>query len=222
MENGQERKHLREYREAFEKLKTAEQKRDAIAVALKTVEPDSAGAASLRESLRQLEETIARYESRLAKLETSKPLQALLKRLRQKNGQKEGQGELAVANITRDDIIDVLDASEIEQEGNLFLSAEKRKEVFEAAKSGGRHKGVYHDAIKKTEAQLRKSIKSRQYEVDLHRRKVASPAAYDADWKNKTSLQRDGLIRKWKKDMVRNAEQAAIEIEVYKERFENE
>ena len=45
VENGQERKHLREYREAFEKLKKAEQKRNAIATALETVEPDSAGAA---------------------------------------------------------------------------------------------------------------------------------------------------------------------------------
>ena len=84
MENGQERKYLREYWETLEKLRKEEQKRDAIAAALKTVEPDSAGAASLRESLRQLEETITRYESRLAKLENAKPLQALLKRLRQK------------------------------------------------------------------------------------------------------------------------------------------
>lgn len=96
MENGQERKHLREYRETFEKLKKAEQKRDAIAVALETVEPDSAGAASQRKNLRQLEETIARYETRLAKLENAKPLQALLKRLR---------SEGTVANAEQDGII---------------------------------------------------------------------------------------------------------------------
>ena len=87
------------------------------------------------------------------------------------------------------------------------------------AKSGERHKGVLNDAMKKSAARLKKSIASHEAEVELHKDKIAHPEKYDAGWGEKTPQQQAGLLKKWAKDAQRNAEQAAIEREVYKERF---
>lgn len=92
------------------------------------------------------------------------------------------------------------------------------QEVLAKAQNGTRHAGIYKDAINKTEKSLRSSIVSHAEEVDLHADKIANPQKYDAGWSSKTQQQKDGLIRKWRKDMQRNAEQAAIEAEVYKRR----
>lgn len=94
--------------------------------------------------------------------------------------------------------------------------------AFQEAKDGGRHKGVYADAIRNRKNRLEKSIASHTAQVEEHASKIANPAAYDAGWADKTPHQRDGLLKKWEKDMRRNAEQAEIEISVWKERFENE
>ncbi len=40
-----------------------------------------------------------------------------------------------------------------------------------------------------------------------------------AVWDEKDDRQKQGLLKKWEKDLLRNAEQAEIEIEVWKERF---
>ena len=92
------------------------------------------------------------------------------------------------------------------------------QEVFTNAQNGTRHSGTYKDAIDKTERMLRKSITSHAGEVELHMDKIANPQKHDEGWDSKTQQQKDGLIRKWQKDMQRNAEQAAIEAEVYKRR----
>lgn len=94
--------------------------------------------------------------------------------------------------------------------------------VFETAKSGGRHKGVYNDAIKKKQSTLEKSIASHTAQVEEHADKLVYPERYDTGWSEKDERQREGLLKKWKKDLQRNAEQAEIEIEVWKERFGNE
>ena len=183
MENSQERKHLREYREAFEKLKKTEQKRDTIATALKTVAPDSAGTASLRKSLRQLEETIARYESRLAKLESTKPLQALLTRLRQ---------EELVAKAAKYDILSTKDAYNIGGKRDV----EKVDFQFFA------NKGIK----KQNNRELNKSILSWEANIKKHRAKIENPAKYDAEWHKKTKQQQAGLIRHWEKEIKTSEE----------------
>lgn len=94
--------------------------------------------------------------------------------------------------------------------------------VFGAAKNGGRHKGVYNDAIKKKQSTLEKSIASHVAQVEEHADKLAHPEKYDTGWSEKDERQREGLLRKWGKDLQRNAEQAEIEIEVWKERFGND
>lgn len=91
--------------------------------------------------------------------------------------------------------------------------------VYQEAKDNSRHGGVYRDAMKKSEARLLKSIKSHEEQVALHADKISNPEKYDKGWGSKSQQEKDGLLKKWRKDMQRNAEQAAIEREVYKERF---
>lgn len=91
--------------------------------------------------------------------------------------------------------------------------------VFKAAKDGTRHAGVYRDAVNKSKPRLLKSIKSHEEQVRLHADKIAHPEKYDENWLSKSEQEREGLLRKWRKDMQRNAEQAAIEKETLKERF---
>lgn len=94
--------------------------------------------------------------------------------------------------------------------------------LAEKARNGERHKGVYNDAINKSQSALEKSIVSHTAQVETHARKIQNPAEYDVGWQDKDARQREGLLRKWQKDLQRNAEQAAVEIEAWKERFGNE
>jgi SPP1 gp7 family putative phage head morphogenesis protein len=96
------------------------------------------------------------------------------------------------------------------------------EKVYSAAKSGERNRGVYTDAIKKRKKNLEKSIASHTAQAEEHARKVKNPDKYDTGWSEKDDRQKQGLLKKWGKDLQRNAEQAEIEIEVWKERFGNE
>ncbi len=93
------------------------------------------------------------------------------------------------------------------------------KTVYQDAKSGLRHAGIYRDAINKGQAALEKSIASHTAQVEEHMQKIKIPEKYDTGWAVKDERQRQGLLRKWEKDLRRNAEQAEIEIEVWKARF---
>lgn len=96
-----------------------------------------------------------------------------------------------------------------------------REKVVSAVKSGNRrrHAGVYKDAMGKTKKQLQRSIVSRTAQVERHADKIAHPESYLLDWEQKAPEYQQGLIRKWEKDMRRNAEQAEIELSVFEERF---
>ena len=102
-----------------------------------------------------------------------------------------------------------------------YVSVDAEK-VYLAAKSGERNKGVYTDAIKKRQRNLEKSIASHTAQVEEHAQKIQYPEKYDSGWGAKDDRQKQGLLKKWGKDLLRNAEQAEIEIEVWKERFGNE
>jgi len=92
-------------------------------------------------------------------------------------------------------------------------------DVFQKALEGRRHAGVYKDALEKTQKQLESSIGSRLYQVQEHDIKIAHPAEFDDDWGVKDDRGQAGLLHKWEKDRIRNAEQASIELTVWKERF---
>lgn len=93
--------------------------------------------------------------------------------------------------------------------------------VFRAARLDEPHShgGVYMDAIGKNKKQLQRSIISRVAQVERHAEKIAHPELYIRDWESKDPRYQAGLIKKWEKDMKRNAEQAEIELAVWKERF---
>ncbi len=91
--------------------------------------------------------------------------------------------------------------------------------TYEKAQSGERHSGILREAREKTKNQLQKSIKHHSKQVELHAGKISNPMKGDTGWIGKTIVQKNGLLHKWEKDMLRNAEQAMIEIAVYKERF---
>ena len=97
----------------------------------------------------------------------------------------------------------------------------EREDLVAAAKEGKRHShcGVYVDAMDKSKKQLQKSIISRISQVERHADKIQHPEKYVPDWAEKDPRYREGLIRKWEKDMRRNAEQAEIELAVFEERF---
>ncbi len=95
-----------------------------------------------------------------------------------------------------------------------------QNQVYENAKNGGKHKGVYIDATKKKKSSLRKSIDSHLEQVEIHKDKLAHPEKYDVGWRKKDDRSKMGLLKKWQKDLQRNQEQAVIEQEVWKERFE--
>lgn len=103
------------------------------------------------------------------------------------------------------------------------LSRRTPEEIYQAAKDGKRHchGGVYVDAMKKKPGELRRSIIHRRAQVEHHFEKIRYPEKYVSDWSELDPRKQEGLLWKWKKDATRNAEQAEIEIAVYKERFGN-
>lgn len=69
---------------------------------------------------------------------------------------------------------------------------------------------------KQTDRQLSKSISSWNSAIDLHRKKLENPAAYDAGWDSKTQIQQDGLTNHWRKEVKHfqeNIDEAKAEIE---------
>ena len=129
-----------------------------------------------------------------------------------------GVGEGALSNGKRIENFDISEYNEIVEK----YADIDTKVVWQTAKNGGKHKGIYNDAMKHKEGPLKKSIISHTMQVEEHARKVADPVSYDSGWAQKDQRAKEGLLNKWRKDLQRNAEQASIEMEVWKERFGNE
>ena len=129
-----------------------------------------------------------------------------------------GVGEGALSNGKRIENFDISEYNEIVEK----YADIDTKVVWQTAKNGGKHKGIYNDAMKHKEGPLKKSIISHTMQVEEHARKVADPVSYDSGWAQKDQRAKEGLPNKWRKDLQRNAEQASIEMEVWKERFGNE
>ncbi len=103
-----------------------------------------------------------------------------------------------------------------------YVKVSPRDVLLSNAKAGKRHKGIYNDAVNHKKTQLQKSIVSHTAQVERHADKIKNPELYDVNWDKKSEKEKRGLISKWTKDATRNAEQAEIEIAVWKERFTNE
>lgn len=101
---------------------------------------------------------------------------------------------------------------------NLYTNKDSN-DVYEKAKAGQVHGGIYKDAIKKNKARLEKSIGSHYKQVVIHEKKIENPSLYDKNWNQKSQQEKEGLIRKWERDKQRNAEQALVESQLWKERY---
>lgn len=94
------------------------------------------------------------------------------------------------------------------------------EDIYNLAKSGKRHGGIYRDALIKNKSKLEKSIRSHYRQVIEHADKIDNPEKYDRNWDRKTQMKKKGLLRKWEKDKKRNAEQAIVEIKLWEDRFD--
>lgn len=124
----------------------------------------------------------------------------------------------SLENSGKNSIIKVSNTAPTNANKTSVVNVDSTK-AYQAAKDGVRHGGIYRDALNKSKTRLQKSIKSHEEQVAIHADKIANPEKYDKDWNSKTQQEKDGLLKKWRKDMQRNAEQAAIEKEVFRERF---
>lgn len=116
--------------------------------------------------------------------------------------------------------IDTFRPKEYDSNIRRYVSVDREK-VLDASKKGKRHghSGVYMDAMSKSRKQLQRSIVSRTAQVERHADKIRHPENYVPDWEYKSPQYQQGLLKKWEKDMRRNAEQAEIELAVFEERF---
>jgi hypothetical protein len=101
----------------------------------------------------------------------------------------------------------------------MYDPAEHKKKVYEIAVAGGRHKGTYNDALKKSNAQLWKSFQSHMHQVEIHQDKISRPEQYAPDWDNWDAVRRMGLVQVWRKHLRDNYDKALIEQSVLEERF---
>jgi len=83
-------------------------------------------------------------------------------------------------------------------------------EAFKAAKEGGKHSGFLKNYLSLPNEKIEKAIKSTQSLIDEHLDKLTNPAAYVKDWASRSTEYQQGLIKKWKKDLQRAAEQNDI------------
>lgn len=118
------------------------------------------------------------------------------------------------------DRIDTFRPNEYDANIRSYVNVDREK-VLDASKNGKKHghSGVYLDAMGKNRKQLQKSIVSRAAQVEHHADKIRHPENYVPDWEQKSPQFQQGLLKKWEKDMRRNAEQAEIELAVFEERF---
>jgi WXG100 family type VII secretion target len=82
--------------------------------------------------------------------------------------------------------------------------------AYDVARAGGIHSGTITTYASKPASELRRAAESYDAVVADHIRKLNDPGAYAEKWATGSDLYRQGLLRKWENDLVRNAELAEI------------
>ena len=94
---------------------------------------------------------------------------------------------------------------------NSGIVQEQSGNTYEIAKGGGKHYGKYQNFKDKCNIkQLEKSIRSFTKRIIEHQDKLRHPEKYCKDWENMDDREKEGLLRKWKKDLRRNEEELEI------------
>jgi hypothetical protein len=89
-------------------------------------------------------------------------------------------------------------------------AARAARGAYEVAVEGGKHAGTIENYAGRTAAQIAKAVRSYEGQVAEHAAKLKNPARYVRDWSKLSSEAQRGLLKKWTKDMYRNAELAAV------------
>lgn len=98
----------------------------------------------------------------------------------------------------------------------------KAKDLLNAAKSGGIHEGVYKQSLEKPKKSLEDSIKSHIRRTEEHIWKILHPETGMKRGDPNDPVERARVISKWITDRDRNAQEATIEIEVWRELYGKE
>ncbi|MBQ8743379.1 MAG: hypothetical protein IJZ03_08430 [Clostridia bacterium] len=78
---------------------------------------------------------------------------------------------------------------------------------------------------RQTENELIKGIASQQENIELHNQKLLNPAQYDSTWHEKTEVQKNGLLKHWRKEIAtaqKNINDATEELERRKKMTDSE
>ncbi|WP_353423172.1 hypothetical protein [Christensenella massiliensis] len=103
---------------------------------------------------------------------------------------------------------------EVSDNGDIMIS----DSAYITAKEGRKHHGKYADALKWKDNQVNKAYNSYVYQVELHHDKIAHPEKYIEDWNQKFLEEQLGYLKKWKKDAMRNVQEASIMQGILRER----
>ncbi|WP_147568087.1 hypothetical protein [Christensenella intestinihominis] len=90
--------------------------------------------------------------------------------------------------------------------------------AYITAKDGGKHNGKYVNALKWKDNQVNKAYNSYVYQVELHHDKIAHPERYIENWNQKPLNKQIWSLEKWRKDALRNAQEASIMLGILRER----
>jgi len=92
--------------------------------------------------------------------------------------------------------------------------------MYRIAVRGGKNHGLLEHLRGQTDEQLERSINSFISNIDEHRMKLSAPSNYIYDWDERSEQYKNGVIKKWQKDIQRNMDQLDVALGVANERRE--
>jgi hypothetical protein len=92
------------------------------------------------------------------------------------------------------------------------------KDAFEIAQAGGRHGSWLKAQRQLGLRQLRAAARSIERQIDAHKAWLENPGLKVQDWELRETRYRDGLLRKWQQDILRQGEQLTILLAVIREK----
>ena len=93
-----------------------------------------------------------------------------------------------------------------------------RDDMYETAANGGTNHGLLEKLRNQTDNQLNKSINSFKNNIIEHQHKIAKPSDYIENWNDRNENYKNGMIEKWKKDILRNKNQLDVALGAARER----
>lgn len=109
-------------------------------------------------------------------------------------------------------------ADELVSRVKRYMAADM-EDLYEDAKNGKRHGGIYIQAINKSRPELESSIKNHIREVEEHIWKILHPETGMEREDPNDPIERARAINTWKNHRLRNAQEAAVEIEVWRRMY---